>query len=296
MTLVAAGLAAAAGFVATAQAVRRRKPHAADEKLRRRLPHDATIETPHGRAIEQVQKLGKWYLQGPLTAAAAAVLWRGGHRRAASALAIASASGGLAANLFDEVIFHRPPPPGHPAPDTPSFPSGHAIQLAAVSLTAGYVLMRERLAPAAIAMPLAIGIPLVSSGGRLYQDRHWASDLLGGWLAGIALASWSMGAYEFLDERALARTARRTRKAVERGARATAHAAAEAATTTAAGARTTRRVAERAVARTVERAADARDAAGQGVKTGLLGLAQRVMGQFLVPGMDVEQGADRPLV
>ena len=194
LTLLAAGTAAAAAFIGTAHVVRTQRAHPADRKLRRKLPHDATVETPRGRAIEKAQKVGKWWMQTPLTSVAAALLWRTGHGRAASALTIASAASGLAAKGFDARIFRRPPPPGHPNPNTPSFPSGHAMQLAAVSLTAGYVLMREKIAPAAIAMPLAFGLPLASSGARLYQDRHWASDVLGGWLVGIALATWSAAA------------------------------------------------------------------------------------------------------
>lgn len=208
LTLLAAGTAAAAAFIGTAHVVRTQRAHPADRKLRRKVPHDATVDTPHGRVIETAQKIGKWYLQAPLTAVAAAMLVRTGHSRAAAALGIASAASGLANKAFDANIFRRQPPPGHPNPDTPSFPSGHAMQLAAVSLTAGYVLMREKIAPAAIAMPLAFGIPLASSGARLYQDRHWASDVLGGWLVGIALAAWSSAAYEMLPEQRLAQVSR----------------------------------------------------------------------------------------
>lgn len=233
-TLLAAGVAAAAGFIGTAELVRRRATHATDHKVRRKVPHHATVETPEGRVIERAQKLGKWWMQVPISALASAVLWRSGHRRAGAAITLASASSALMANFFDEVLFHRPPPPGHPNPETPSFPSGHALQLAAVSLTAGYVLTRERLAPAAIAVPLALGIPLASSGTRLYQDRHWASDVLGGWVAAIALASWCSAGYELVPEARLAAMSRTMTRQARRGAQ----------------------VAERTVTRTVERAAD----------------------------------------
>src|SRR5690349_17613887 len=130
LTLLAAGVAAAAGFVGTAHAVRTREAHAKGRKLRRPVRHDATIDTPPGRAIENVQKVGKWWVQVPLTAVAAGVLWRAGYGRGAAAVALASASSAATAELMEKVIFRRTPPPGHPKQSTPSFPSGHALQLA----------------------------------------------------------------------------------------------------------------------------------------------------------------------
>jgi membrane-associated phospholipid phosphatase len=253
LTLLAAGTAAAAAFIGTAHVVRTRRAHPVDRKVRRKVPHGATKETPHGRAIERVQKLGKWWMQGPMTAVAAAALVRTGHGRAASALTLASASSGIAQKLFDDHVFRRQPPPGHPKQGTPSFPSGHAIQLAAVSLTAGYVLMREKIAPAAIAMPLAVGLPMLSSGARLYQDRHWASDVIGGWLVGIALASWSSAAYELLPDQGLSALTGATQGRVGPLAREVARGSRPGARVVARGAA---RVAEKVVSRAVARAAD----------------------------------------
>ena len=256
LTLLAAGAAAAAGFIGTAHVVRRRGTQLTDHKVRGRVPHDATIDTPHGRAIEQVQKVGKWWVQAPLSAIAAAALWRTGHRRAAGAVALASASSALTSELFDKAIFRRRPPPGHPKQTTPSFPSGHAMQLAAVSLTAGYVVMRERLAPAAIAMPLAMGFPLASSGMRLYQDRHWASDVLGGWLAGLALATWSSAAYELVPEEGLADFSDAVSERVRDGVRGMRRGATRGARVVGRKGRRVARATEQVVSRTVERGAD----------------------------------------
>ena len=127
LTLLAAGAAAAAGFIGTAHVVRRRGTQLTDHKVRGRVPHDATIDTPHGRAIEQVQKVGKWWVQAPLSAIAAAALWRTGHRRAAGAVALASASSALTSELFDKAIFRRRPPPGHPKQTTPSFRTARRV-------------------------------------------------------------------------------------------------------------------------------------------------------------------------
>ena len=289
LVLLAAGAAAAAGFIGTAHVVRTQRAHPADRKVRRKVPHGATIDTSHGRAIENAQKVGKWWMQAPLTAVAAAMLVRTGHGRAASALTLASAASGLANKAFDANMFRRQPPPGHPKQDTPSFPSGHAMQLAAVSLTAGYVLMRERIAPAAIAMPLAIGLPLVSSSARLYQDRHWASDVLGGWLVGLALATWSAAAYELLPEQRLTQVSRvlgtgagsaapaagRAARAANAGARVVSHVVARGAKD--AGRRSegiVARAASRAVSRVAARAADLLPAMPKRRKPGFLDIAR----------------------
>ena len=213
LTLLAAGAAAAVGFVATTRAVRAQRTRRVDKAVRRNVPHGATMDTPRGRGIEQAQKVGKWWVQSPLAIAASAMLWRAGRRRAAGAVAFASISGAVVAEGLEKALFRRHPPPGHPKPGTPSYPSGHAIQLAAASLTLGWVVTRERLAPAAIAMPLAIGFPLASTAGRIWQDRHWASDVFGGWLAALALASLSTSAYEMLPrERPARRKMRAARK------------------------------------------------------------------------------------
>ena len=62
--------------------------------------------------------------------------------------------------------------------------------------------MRESLVRPAVAFPLALLYPVVSAGGKLIEDRHWASDVLGGSLAAVAVAAASLAAYELADGRA----------------------------------------------------------------------------------------------
>jgi undecaprenyl-diphosphatase len=83
------------------------------------------------------------------------------------------------------------------------FPSGHALRATAVALTTGYVLAREGLARPGRAAALAAAAPSIVGLGRLVEEKHLASDVLGGWLAGAALAAATAGAYE------LARSPRR---------------------------------------------------------------------------------------
>jgi hypothetical protein len=58
------------------------------------------------------------------------------------------------------------------------------------------VLAREGLAPAAAALPTALALPLLTAGGKLIEQKHWASDVAGGYLGALALASAGAAAYE----------------------------------------------------------------------------------------------------
>ena len=62
------------------------------------------------------------------------------------------------------------------------------------------MLNREKLlSPATLAMVL--GWPLVVGVIRLYRDRHWASDILAGWVAGAGVAAASALLYDVLTSR-----------------------------------------------------------------------------------------------
>lgn len=131
----------------------------------------------------------------PLGFAVAAYMAGRGRRSAALTLAGVSAAAYGLAGAFDHWLPHRVPPPRR-SPLTPSYPSGHTLRSTAVMSTAAYLASRERLvdwrlalAPGAVVGPLA-GLD------RVYLDRHWITDVVGGWLAAISLAALSAGAYE----------------------------------------------------------------------------------------------------
>lgn len=135
--------------------------------------------------------------------ALAAWLWHSRGRRVAAVVAVAAAT---AAALFLVVkqLFHRVRPPGaiiyHIT--TYSFPSGHATTAAAIFVTAAYVLRRESLISRGLAITLGVAGPLLIGISRVYLDVHWATDVLGGWAAGLFVAALSVVLYDRLRSRA----------------------------------------------------------------------------------------------
>jgi len=201
LALGAVAAVAAAGFAALAAAVARRDTAPADHAVRR-----ATAAKRDGAvhdAAESVKQVGKWYTYIPgATAAAVAVLAapgeeRGGRpRRVGAGAVLLTGTVATAMNpAFDRVLPQPPAPPGHP-PNKAVFPSGHAFGPGAVAFAAAYVLSREGIARPAIAFPVAAAVPMLTAGPRMLVQKHWASDVLGGYLGGICVAAACLAAYE----------------------------------------------------------------------------------------------------
>lgn len=70
-----------------------------------------------------------------------------------------------------------------------------------MALTGGYLLVRERLVPAELAMPLAVAIALSTGISRTYADAHWTTDVIGGWALGAAAAAGGALWYEDIRAR-----------------------------------------------------------------------------------------------
>jgi undecaprenyl-diphosphatase len=85
-------------------------------------------------------------------------------------------------------------------PESPSFPSGHALTSAAVYGTLAFLVVRAgrtrrmRRATLAGAGLLILGIGL----SRLYLGVHYPSDVIAGYLAGFAWATWCVLGVEAL--------------------------------------------------------------------------------------------------
>lgn len=200
-------LASTGAFAGVARASATRAAARVDHRVRERawLPK----RHPVRRASEAVAPLGKWWAYLPIAAGAGSWLVasaRGSRvrRRRAGAAATIVAAGLLAAALaplFDELLPQPPAPPGRRNRRKPVFPSGHAFGPTAVAATTAYLAAREGLARPRIAAPAAAVLPLLTVAGKLAGQKHWASDVFGGWLAGGALAAGCLAAYEAMRER-----------------------------------------------------------------------------------------------
>jgi undecaprenyl-diphosphatase len=131
-----------------------------------------------------------------LAVAASLYLWRRDNRYVAAGVLIAPA---LAVGVYETVkrLYGRPRPPGITrVPDASfSFPSAHATAAAAVCCTLAYVFWREGILGRAGALVLAVVVPILVGMSRVYLDAHWATDVLGGWSAGLFIAALSAGLY-----------------------------------------------------------------------------------------------------
>jgi membrane-associated phospholipid phosphatase len=202
-----------------ARASARRETAEVDEAV---LHHIAPEKTSAVRKVAHVlAPVGKWYTYLPTALAVAGYLLADGrdtgasrygrrrrrsrtHRRervvAASTVAAASGAALLLTKAFDRWLPQPPTPPGHENPRKPVFPSGHAFGTGAVGLTSAYLLAERGHARPGIALPIAAALPLVLGGARMLDERHWVSDVVGGYLGGIAIAATCLAGYEMLRE------------------------------------------------------------------------------------------------
>jgi membrane-associated phospholipid phosphatase len=187
------------GFAVTSAAVARGLTTKLDRRAKRRV--DAARDDHGGRgstlrtAALATTPLGKWWGYVPPSLLTSLRLLRQG--RTAGAVTIAATAGvaALLPRVLDRAMQRRRPPFERREPWKQSYPSGHALQTSAMALTTGYVLYREGVGPRWTSAPLGIA-SFLAGAGRLLLDRHWSSDVIGGYFAGIALGAASAGLYE----------------------------------------------------------------------------------------------------
>jgi len=149
--------------------------------------------TPRRDAIAEPVKVASMpAVVVPAALAAAWWVWRRRGGRPALALVAAPALAATAGLACSTLLAQRNPPDADDAPDgevtDPSFPSGHTTGVTAEALSVAFVLSREGLgSPGALAALL--GWPLLVGVTRVYRDRHWATDVMGGWASGAAVAA-----------------------------------------------------------------------------------------------------------
>ena len=155
------------------------------------------VRTPRAKSLaEATGHVGKWYTHVPVSLVGGAIMALRKRYAAGAAIAGSSLLAAGISRTLERVHDHRTPPPGKHDPEAQSYPSNHALETTATALTSSWVLARERVAPGAATAPIAIAISLVSGLGRLVLDKHWSTDSLAGYLAGIALGAACAGGYE----------------------------------------------------------------------------------------------------
>jgi len=143
-----------------------------------------------------VTTIGQTRTMYVLALATSAYLWYRDKRRVAASVLIAPA---LAVAVYESVkrLYGRARPPTYGRVSHGfSFPSAHATAAAAVCCTLAYVLWREGLLGRFSALFLAVVVPLLVGASRVYLDAHWATDVLGGWSAGVTIAALAAGLYD----------------------------------------------------------------------------------------------------
>ena len=111
-------------------------------------------------------------------------------------LAIIVAATLIASTLFTDIVkdyIARPRPPGALLVPTTgfSFPSGHALNSAATYGLLALVIWRSGLPHALRLTAAVVGVtlPILVGLSRIALDVHYPSDVLGGWLAGVAFVA-----------------------------------------------------------------------------------------------------------
>ena len=137
-----------------------------------------------------------------VVAATAALVWRlhqEGRNRAAIAIGVTPAIAATVGQSFTTFFPQRNPPDHKPTThgdaSEASFPSGHTTGVTAEALAIAFVLTQEELATPAL-LALLVTWPVIVGISRVYRGRHWLSDTLGGWAAGVGVAAIAALVYQ----------------------------------------------------------------------------------------------------
>lgn len=201
-TLFSIAALGAVGFVLTSAAVARGLTSKLDKRAKRAV-HETRGQGARANGLRgaawATTPLGKWWAYVPPSLWTALRLQRQGHTAGALTIAATATLAAVLPNVLEHTVPRRFPPKERHEPSKQSYPSGHALQTSAMALTTGYVLYRENVGPRWTGAPAGIA-SLAAGAGRLLLDRHWTSDVIGGYCAGVALGAAAAGVYELAKQ------------------------------------------------------------------------------------------------
>lgn len=184
-TLTALSSAALAGGLGVA--AKRDSTRGLNRAVRRRI---------HPRRSAPLRSVAKGisFLAGPhthpLVAAALGVLINRKERSGGFGPGAASI-GALAVDNATRMFVHqrRPPKAGrHHGRDRYGYPSGHVTAATSIAIaSAGEISNQLSSRERKLLWGVVAGIAISVGWARLYLDEHWMDDVVGGWMAGIAL-------------------------------------------------------------------------------------------------------------
>lgn len=147
-------------------------------------------QTPAATTFFQIfTELGGVYVLGGTVVATVAICWVRGYKKAAVMVG-ASVGGAAGINLVLKSLFQRDRPDfwQHLVTETGySFPSGHAMASAAITLSVLFLLWRTRFRLLAVAIG---GVYLLLIGiSRMYLGVHYPTDIITGWFVSFIWVS-----------------------------------------------------------------------------------------------------------
>lgn len=122
-----------------------------------------------------------------------------------SLVLLVSMAGGWAASIALKGVFARPRPDLVEIPTfvSHSFPSGHSMMSAVVYLTLGFIVSRfvKPFWFKVYILLLAVGLTFMVGLSRIFLGLHYPSDVVAGWMAGLAWAGLCLLIAEWLQGR-----------------------------------------------------------------------------------------------
>lgn len=121
----------------------------------------------------------------------AVMIWRW-RRRTPLVLMVLAVAGSLLLTVVGKSVFGRMRPPladaVPPYESSPSFPSGHALNSTVIAGLIAYLVVLNLVRPLArfLVVVAAVGWSLSMGISRVFLGHHWLTDVMFGWLVGLA--------------------------------------------------------------------------------------------------------------